>query len=163
LDLSTNDVNLLNDCINYNIDLFHKQEKSKALDPILPNQTAEYGEIICKELNDFLDGQDLFVNATVYNNRFMPRFTPLMMIKLTHEETKKDGVTISNEKIDDELKKLDQYLWDKKSTSIYFRKKLNYKTGDDIYIIRPNQRRFWSKSMAIEDASELILEILNKN
>ena len=83
-----------------------------------------------------------------------------MMIKLTHEKVKKD-IAISNVSVDEELKKLDQYLWQEKAKSIYFRKKLNYKTGDDIYIIRPNQRRFWSKSMALEDASELILEILN--
>ena len=83
-----------------------------------------------------------------------------MMIKLSHENAKKD-IDISNEPIDEELKKLDQYLWEQKAKNIYFRKKLNYKRGDDIYIIRPNQRRFWSQSMAFEDASELILEILN--
>jgi hypothetical protein len=82
------------------------------------------------------------------------------MIKLSHEKVKK-SVSISNEFIDKELKKLDQYLWEQKATNIYFRKKLNYKAGDDIYIIRPNQRRFWSQSMAFEDASDLILEILN--
>ena len=41
-------------------------------------------------------------------------------------------------------------------------RKLNYKTGNEIFIVRPNQRRFWTQSMAIEDASELILEILNE-
>lgn len=61
------------------------------------------------------------------------------------------------------LKNLDQYLWEERASSIYFRKKLNYKRGDDIYIIRSNQRRFWSQSMVLEDASELILEILNGN
>ncbi len=50
-----------------------------------------------------------------------------------------------------------------KSRNIYFRKKLNYKNGENIYIIRPNQRRFWSQSMALEDTQELILEILNDN
>ncbi|MGJ3234489.1 HsdM family class I SAM-dependent methyltransferase [Marivirga sp.] len=119
----------------------------------------KYASSITEELNEFLEGQDLFVNATVFN---INKFTPLMMIKISHEKVKK-YISISKESIDIELKKLDQYLWDEKSNSIYFRKKLNYKTGDDIYIIRPNQRRFWSKTMAIEDASELILEILNED
>jgi len=52
---------------------------------------------------------------------------------------------------------------EKNQVAFISEKKLNYKTGDDIYIIRPNQRRFWSQSMALEDASELILEILNGN
>lgn len=140
-----------------NIELFHKKEKSIALYPVLENHIKEYSEIISKELNDFIGGQDVFVNATVYN---INRFSPLMMIKLSHKNEKKN-IAASNEHIDQELKKLDQHLWEKQASSIYFRKKLNYKTGEDIYIIRPNQRRFWSKSMAVEDASELILEILN--
>ncbi|MBN2612521.1 MAG: N-6 DNA methylase [Bacteroidales bacterium] len=147
------------DTITYSLDLLENKEKSIALYPILQNQTTEYGEIISNELNDFLDGQDLFANATIFD---ISRFTPLMMIKLSFGKKKKE-VSISKEFVDDELKKLDQRLWEEKSNSIYFRKKLNYKTGDDIYIIRPNQRRFWSKSMAMEDASELILEILNEN
>jgi len=155
--LSTREISTINDVLNYSLDLFESQEKSVALYPVSQEQTTEYGKIIIAELNDFLDEQDLFANATVYN---ISRFTPLMMIKLSHENVKKD-VFISKENIDKELEELDKSLWEKKATNIYFRKKLNYKKGDDIYIIRPNQRRFWSKSMALEDASELILEILN--
>jgi len=84
------------------------------------------------------------------------------MIKLSFNKQETNTIR-SKEFVDEELKKIDKHLWEKKSSNIYFRKKLNYKTGDDIYIIRPNQRRFWSKSMAIEDASDLILEILNEN
>ncbi|WP_240628038.1 HsdM family class I SAM-dependent methyltransferase [Terrimonas sp.] len=147
------------DTITFSLDLLENKEKSTALYPVLKNQPTEYGTIICKELNKFLERQNLFVNATVYN---ITPFTPLMMIKLSHDSAKKD-ISVSNELIDAELKKIDQSLWEKKSQNIYFRKKLNYITGNDIYIIRPNQRRFWSKSMAIEDASGLILEILNGN
>lgn len=158
---SNSDIWAIDDLINYSIDLFESKEKSPALYPVLQNHIEEYSKIISKELNEFLDGQDLFVNATTYN---INRFSPLMMIKLSHEKVKKD-VSTSNEYLDEELKKIDQrlYLWEEKANSIYFRKKLNYKSADDIFIIRPNQRRFWSKSMAIEDASELILEILNEN
>jgi type I restriction-modification system DNA methylase subunit len=159
LDLSENDINLLNDNIKYNIDLFHKQEKSIALHPVLQNQTVEYAKIITSELNNFLDGQDLFVNATVYN---IGRFNPLMMLKLSFDKKQKK-VSTSKDLVDEELKKLDKHLWEEKSSNIYFRKKLNYKTDNDIYIIRPNQRRFWSQSMALEDVSELILEMLNGN
>ena len=157
--LSSNDLFRISDTISLSIDLFYKQEKSIALYPVLQEHTAGYGKIISSELNDFLDSQDLFVNATVYN---INRFTPLMMIKLSFTNKHTD-VILSNDFVDDELKKLDQHLWKKKANNIYFRKKLNYKTSDDIYIIRPNQRRFWSQSMALEDASELILEILTGN
>lgn len=156
--LSENDRFTIQHLLN-NIDLFHKQEKSKVLFPALQKQVYEFGNLITNKLNDFLSGQDIFPNATTYS---IGRFTPLMLIKISFDKKKKD-ILQSNELIDDELKRLDKYLWEEKATNIYFRKKLNYKTGNDIYIIRPNQRRFWSKSMALEDASELILEILNGN
>jgi type I restriction-modification system DNA methylase subunit len=142
-----------------NIDLFHKQEKSKSLFPALQEQVKIFSTLISKELNNFLDGQGLFANSTIYNN--INRFSPLMMIKVSFDEKKSEPFQ-SNEFIDEELKKLDKHLWKEKATNIYFRKKLNYKSGNDIYIIRPNQRRFWSESMALEDVSELILEILNE-
>ena len=153
------DKQLIDDFITYSVDLFHKQEKSIALYPAQHEQIIEYGKIISSELNNFLDGENLFANTTVYK---ISRFTPLMMIKLSFAKKQKEVVT-SKEFVDDELKKIDQHLWEEKAQNIYLRKKLNYKTEDDIYIIRPNQRRFWSQSMALEDASELILEILNGN
>lgn len=149
---------LIDDFIVYSVDLFHKKEKSKALYPVQKEQVKEYGRTIITEINDFLDGQDLFVNASIYN---IGSFTPLMMIKLSHEKVKKD-VILSEESIENELGEIDKLLWEKKAENIYFRKTLNYKTGGDIFIIRPNQRRFWSHSMALEDAAELILEILNE-
>ena len=62
-----------------------------------------YGKIISTELNDFLDQQDLFANATLYN---IGRFNPLMMIKLSFAKELKEIVT-AKEFVDDELKKIE--------------------------------------------------------
>ena len=116
--------------------------------------------MLCNELNDFLDEQDLFANTTIFD---INKFSPLMAIKISFDDTKK-GLSKSKEYINNELKKLDRQLWEEKAANIYFRKKLNYKVSDGVYyIIRPNQRRFWTESMAMEDASGLILEILNED
>jgi len=149
--------NIIEDFILYTLPLLKKDVQTIGLNTNL-KIVEQYTKPITDELNEFLEGQDLFVNATIYN---INRFTPLMMIKISFNEKKKE-IFHSNEFIDEELKKLDKHLWEEKATNIYFRKKLNYKLGNDIYIIRPNQRRFWSQSMALEDASELILEILNE-
>ena len=159
LKLSTREISIIDDVLDYNLDLFESQERSKALFSVIQKQIIEYSKMISSELNDFLDAQELFANATVYN---INKFTPLMMIKLSFSNEQKE-IVFSNEFVNDGLKELDKHLWEEKAANIYFRKKLNYKKGNDIYIIRPNQRRFWSQSMALEDASELILEILNGN
>lgn len=159
LQLSRQDKWIIENLVEFSIDLFDKKEKSIALYPALPKQTTEYGKIISSELNEFLDGQEVFANATVYK---INPFSPLMVVKISHDPVKTE-IQFSDESVEKELKKIDQSLWEKKSQNIYFRRKLNYKIGNDIYIIRPNQRRFWSQSMALEDASELILELLTGN
>ncbi|MDR2556062.1 MAG: SAM-dependent methyltransferase [Fibromonadaceae bacterium] len=145
----------INDVLEYNLDLFEKQQKSKGLLPI--SNAKPYAEMLCSELNDILEEQSLFANATVYANDM---YNPLSIVKISFEKTKKKLVS-SEDSINKELKKINEYLWEKKAGNIYFRKKLNYYNGDDIFIIRPNQQRFWSQSMAMEDAAELIIEILN--
>ncbi len=155
--INENERILIRDTLMYGLDFYEKQHESKALYPVSQNQLIEYSEKICRELSDFLDGQDLFANATVYN---VEPHSPLYLIKISFEPAKKK-VVLSNEKVGKELKQLDRQLWEEKASNIYFRKKLNYYDGNDIFIIRPNQRRFWSQSMAMEDASDLILEILN--
>ena len=137
------------------IDLFQKQEKSIALLPIQNN--LDYVKQICLRLNGFVDGQGLFVNGTTYNTQ---RHSPLSMVKISFG-TDRQQVVQSELDVQNELKELDRRLWEEKGSGIYFRKKLNYYEGDSIYIIRPNQRRFWTQSMAMQDASDLIIEILN--
>ena len=158
LGISAKEAILINDAIESTIDLFHKNKKSKALLPVIDIQ--DYAFVFCNELNDFLDDQDLFANATIFD---INTFSPLMAIKISFEDVRKN-LSKSKEDINKELKKLDRLLWEEKAANIYFRKKLNYKVSDDVYyVVRPNQRRFWTKSMALEDASGLILEILNED
>ena len=155
--LSEKEILLLNDRINYSLDLFHNKQNSKALFPVL--ETKEYAITLSSELNSFLEKQDIYVNVLMFN---VNRYSPLMLIKISFSSIEKD-IEKSDEDLDSVLKKIDGFLWKEKATNIYIRKKLNYKIGDDIYVIRPNQRRFWSRSAATEDATELILEILNEN
>ena len=117
----------------------------------------DYSKVMIDKLNAFIGGQNLYVNATVFD---ISHYSPLMMVKLSFSE-EKETIYVSNENVSAQLKQLDEKLWEEKASNIYVRKILNYKSDDDIFIIRPNQRRFWSKSMAMEDGSNLILEILN--
>ena len=59
------------------------------------------------------------------------------------------------------LKKIDVYLVSKHSDSVYLRKTLKYYEGDLVYIIKPNQKRFWSKMQAYDDAAAIVNDILN--
>lgn len=115
LELIESEIASINHIVDYDIDLFHKKEKSIALEVTNFDQIKEYAQIISDELNEFIEGQGIFVNITIYN---INKFSPLIMIKISHEQTAKD-VSISPQKLDDELSRLDKYLWEKSSTNIY--------------------------------------------
>ncbi|ENI5460555.1 N-6 DNA methylase [Flavobacterium psychrophilum] len=155
LKLTADEQIVIQDTLDYSLDLFEKQEKSKAVLPV--NEIDIYSKRITKELNDWLDDDDLKISATHYK---IDRNCPLYLVKLSFGNQLKE-IEISKENIYSELKTLDKKLWSKDAQSIYFRKKLNYFDGDDIYIIKPNQRRFWSQTAAMEDSKSLLVEILN--
>lgn len=155
LNLTEDEQIVIQDTLNYSLDLFEKHEKSKA---VLPVTTINlYSERICKELNDWLDDVDLKVSATHYK---IDRNCPLYMVKLSFGNQEKEA-EISKEDIYSELKILDQKLWNEEAKNLYFRKKINYFDRNDVYIIKPNQRRFWSQTAAMEDSKSLLVEILN--
>lgn len=157
-DFSIDESLIVDNFVEFTIPLLIKRYQY-VLGPTNKNEIQDYAIKVSQHLNDFLQNQDFYANCTIYGN--ISHFSPLMITKVEFEDSEKE-VSISSVDIHDILQDLDKELWQKKATNIYFRKKLNYKTGNEIFIVRPNQRRFWTQSMAIEDASELILEILNE-
>lgn len=157
-ELSVDEWLIVDNFVEFTIPLLLKRYHY-VLGPSTKDEVQSYTIKISERLNDFLQNQNLYANCTVYEK--VNRFSPLTITKLTFDNSKKE-VSKSSEDINDILQYLDKKLWQKQASSIYFRKKINYKTGNEIFIVRPNQKRFWTQSMAIGDASELILEILNE-
>lgn len=157
-DFSIDESLIVDNFVEFTIPLLIKRYQY-VLGPTNKDEIEDYAIKVSQHLNDFLQNQNLYANCTVYEN--IRHFSPLMITKVAFGDSERK-VSISSVDIHDILRDLDKELWQKKATNIYFRKKLNYKTGNEIFIVRPNQRRFWTQSMAIEDASELILEILNE-
>ena len=158
-ELSVNERLIVDDFIKFTIPLLLKRYQY-VLGPSTKDEVRSYAIKISERLNDFLQNQNLYVNCTVYER--VNRFSPLTITKLTFDDFRKE-VSVSSEDINYILSDVDKKLWQKQAPSIYFRKKINYKTGNEIFIVRPNQKRFWTQSMAIGDALELILEILNED
>ncbi|WP_300979317.1 N-6 DNA methylase [Flavobacterium sp.] len=155
LKLTEDEQIIIQDTLDYSLDLFENKEKSKAVLPV--NKIDTYSNRLTKELNDWLDDVDLKASATIYD---INRNCPLYLVKISFGNEEKP-VFESKEDIYKELKTLDKKLWKEESQNLYFRKKLNYYDGDDVYIIKPNQRRFWSQTAAMEDCKSLLVEILN--
>jgi len=157
LKLTKDEQVIIQDTLDYSLDLFENQANSDAVKPIL--EINNYTNRITKELNEWLDDVDLKVWATHYQ---IDKSCPLYLVKLSFGNEQKE-TTESKEDIRIELKILDKKLWNEEAKNLYFRKKINYFDGNDVYIIKPNQRRFWSQTTAMEDSKSLLVEIAKGN
>lgn len=157
LKLTNDEQIIIQDTLDYSLDLFEKQANSSAVKPIL--EIVHYTNRITNELNEWLDDVDLKVSATHYK---IDKNCPLYMVKLSFGSEQKETIA-SKEDIKKELKILDKKLWNEEAKNLYFRKKINYFDGNDVFIIKPNQRRFWSETTAMEDSKSLLVEIAKGN
>lgn len=155
LKLSKDEQIIIQETLIYGLNLFEKQEKSDAVKHVL--KIDYYSNRLTNDLNNWLDDVDLKASVTHYN---IDKNCPLYMVKISFGNKYRKPI-LSKEDIYKELKTLDKKLWEEESQNLYFRKKLNYYDNNDVYIIKPNQRRFWSQTAAMEDCKSLLVEILN--
>ncbi len=147
---------LIDDFCSTTKQLMMKSYKN-AMWPVNKHDISAYTNRLCDEINQFMCNNDMQVSGIYYT--IQPK-SPLAVIKLFFDESI-SSVECSPLDLNTELNVLDKLLWEAKEGSIYFRKKVTYYHENSIYIILPNQKRFWTESMAMEEASEIIMEILN--
>ncbi|GEM_PF-288821 len=163
LNLSKRERFLIEDVLNYSLDLFQKGEKLVANKPIKENneELIEYLKIICEDFNEFFEFSGDTVWASIQE---LPYSNPMRLVAIHLTNEHEAGFIIthpSSKEINELVNEIDKYSYEKFSESLYFRKVVKYYRGDVFYIIKPNKKRFWSRSQAMQDSSSILLEIAN--
>lgn len=148
---------LIDDFLTFNADLIFSGHKSSALKPITSAECHNYSSVLTKELQKFLGSSERVstIGYDVFANQ------PLSMVKITFGAGKDVKVVKANEEFETQLSTINKYLLKKGGENVYIRRQCKYFDNDSIYFVKPNQKRLWSSSAAINDARELIAEILN--
>ena len=109
-------------------------------------------------LEDLLSSAKLKVKVVYFDGDI---HDPLQLVSL-HLNNKTTSVETGTIKaFKSSLSTIDKWLLTKQSDSVYQRKTLRYYNDDQVYIIKPNQKRFWSKMQAYDDAADIVNDILN--
>lgn len=160
LQLSETDRVLIEDLLEYQLDAFQSGQRSKAFRHCQKEDTEQYAQHLCKTINDFLSyTPEIGVWATVFDVQMR---VPLNVIVLNFNQKAKKGTVqvLQDIEINQVLKDLEQFCYKEHSESIYYRKFFRYYKDDVIYLLKPNEKRFWTRSMGLNDADEIILELL---
>lgn len=154
--LTTEERMLVEDAIKYDMDLFYKERKSIALRHAITADTVQYSEVLGHELNTFMEGQ-LPISIRVYEGN-MSDVLRMVVLKFDVDSAVS---TIEVQDLQGLLKKLNKGLVRKKSDYLYVQKILTYYDEDTITLVKPNQKRYWTRTQALEDAAMILSEILN--
>lgn len=147
---------LIDDAIKYDIDLFYKKRDSEALKRAHAEDMLQYAKVLSKELNTFLDGH-LFVSLRIYEAKANDALR-MVVLKFCDNSSVSttEGVNLQNA-----LKDLNRALISRKSDLFYVQKILTYYDEDTITLVKPNNKRYWTRTQAMDDASVILSDILN--
>ncbi len=144
---------LLDDTNQLAIKSFHPNQSRPhipTLRTVDEEQSKEYAQTLCEMLNNFGRGSNFKVNGDVIKGH------PYSVVKVSLVEKVRRKVSISaaNKELVDSFKRIKSFLQDKQGRFV-FCQNLKVFDGDDLYILKPMQMRFWSQTAALNDADEI--------
>ena len=159
LDLSESERFLIDDLLQYSLDFFQEGEKSKACDVVQTEDLQVYARTFCDAVNSILQFGELRASATVCSGDAPLRLVSIRFSRVKDEKTV--NISYSTNGLKEALASLDRQNLQKYSESIYVRRNVKLYDRDTLHIIKPDEKRFWTRSMALRDADETLAEGLN--
>lgn len=156
--LSDLDVEVVDDVYSNSLRLFSLKEKSEALKPTRDQDLSAYADRLCKTLNDYYQYSNIRVSPSI----LLPDlYDPLNMViiefgNMVHCITKSNS---HNDKRNLSLLYNSQSANEPEGAVI--QRVFRVYGEDQITLIKPSQRRYWSIMQALEDASSIFSEILS--
>ena len=159
LDLSKSERFLIDDVLEYSLDFFQEGENSKASDIVDTEYLKAYSETFCDAVNSILQFGESRAKATVYHGDAPLRVVSIRFSEVNDERT----VTVSDstDELENVLSRLDRQIIEEYSGSIYVRRNVKIYDKNTLHITKPDEKRFWTRSMALRDADETLAEGLN--
>lgn len=154
LKLTKNEKIIIQDILDYRIEELSKGEQAQInIIKVDATQLTEFGKVLCNSLNSIYKTNE-------------KQFNPLEPIQ-TKAYTCFPFSYSGNEYAKEGLQKLSEKsiysLIEKEKGPTYYRRVLKiYQNKEEIfYLIKPNTLRYWIKSIALRDASEIMIDLIN--
>lgn len=153
--LSETEKDLVRSRVTHTIDYYHKRDRSTAVKPVDRSVLQAYGEVVCREINKFLDHIDADLQPVTYEFEAANFPFKLLTLELRDGDTRsahREGSAILEQKL--QSLEFNTELFDRRTIELF--------DTDAIHLIKPNERRYWSLAQAANDAPELVGELLDQ-
>lgn len=166
-DLSLSERQLVEDTIEYGIEFFYWSKQTRRIvgevAPVKPptsKMLREYAEMFTETVTAMLRYQKKALNAVVYQDG-----APLSVVDfelVDQAQAKEIQVIESSAKLRGILRRLDRQLLERHTPTLYMRRHVRIYDGPRMYLVRPSEQRFWTRSQARADADDVIAEWLTR-
>jgi len=151
---------IIRDAVAVTIDWRMSREGSDALNPVSFSEVGVYATQLIDIIQPFLQVRgELAMIADIFDTG--P--SPLQVVKLSLVSVpgRRPPIQIIPEKaLGDVLARIANLLPQKIADKIYTRRILRIYAGDDIYVIKPTQRRYWTRSAGLNDVNAILADQL---
>lgn len=156
--LTERDITYVHDTLDCNLDLFQNKLSAFGYRRVLDNESLSYGSTLISSLDSQLTYVEMPVKVTIFN----PEVNDPLQMVILYLDVEDSGICKGElAEYRTALKRINNYLLSQHSDSVYLKKTIKFYDDNTIYIIKPNQKRFWSNMQAYEDAAAIVNDILN--
>ncbi len=152
LTLSKNEEIIKNDVLKYKLEELSKGEKAKMNSSLASEmELKEFGKVFCESLNTIYENND---------KKFKP-LDPIQTLSYTCYPFAYGNHNFVPE-ISSKIKEGDlSELIENQKELVHYRRILRLYQKDLVFIVKPNTLRFWLKSMALRDANDVMVDLIN--
>ncbi len=149
---------IIDDTLLLAVKSFHPRQDQKNIPTLRePNKgdCKTYAKTLCEMLNHFGKGSQFKVKSEIFKG------VPYSVVKvsLTDRVSSNVSITDTKEKLALVLKRMESLLQERRGP-FAFCQNLKVFDGDNLYVLKPMQMRFWSRTTALNDADEIAGYIL---
>ena len=156
--LTERDITYVHDTLDCNLDLFQNKLSAFGYRRVLDNESLSYASTLIRSLDSHLTYVEVPVKVTIFN----PEVNDPLQMVILYLDVEDSGICKGElAEYRTALKRINNYLLSQHSDSVYLKKTIKFYDDNTIYIIKPNQKRFWSNMQAYEDAAAIVNDILN--
>ncbi len=150
LDLSLNEETILLDTLNYGIEEYNSGEKAVVnITHVNEQQLIDFGEVFCRSLNS------IYKSDTKVFYPLQPYYD-LSYICFPFAYGQKDDTLVLSKAININL----NALLENKQAAVAYKRVLRLYQKDIVYLIKPKTLRYWLKSIALRDATDVMQDLV---
>ena len=165
-DLTPAERQLVHDLVDYGIDFFYWSQRkrrkpggAKAVQPPDIGTLEAYADTFVETVTALLCYQGQTLKALVYQDGAPLSAVAFELVNLADAQATQ--IVKSKDALREILRRLDHLLLERRTQTLYMRRHVRIYDRAWLYLVRPSERRFWTRSQARVDADIIAVEWLS--